>query len=64
MTKELESKKLEAQRMRVIAARFELECRVMELREEIIRIETNIDIQKKAESELNEKLTSLKGESK
>lgn len=45
--------------MRVTAARTELEIKIEEMKEEIIRLSGHIEVQSKKEDELKEKLKGL-----
>lgn len=56
----LETKKVEAEKARVYSARLDLELRLEELKEAIIRIEENIQVQLKRENELALQIEELK----
>lgn len=60
MDKALELKRAEVELSRVRAAREEMELKIMERKSEIARLEENIEIQKAKESELSDKVNSLK----
>jgi predicted nucleic acid-binding Zn-ribbon protein len=56
----IEVKKMEAEKARVFSARLDLELRLEELKEAIVRIEESIQIQAKKEAELEIKIKELK----
>lgn len=56
----LELKKLQVEYKRVNAAREELEYRILEANDQIIRLNANIEIQKAKEDELLGKIQDLK----
>ncbi len=58
----MELKKAELELMRVQAARMELEYKVMEREEDIVRLKQHVQIQLDKEQELKQKLNSLKEE--
>lgn len=56
----IEKKKKELELLRVQAAKFELELKIEERKEEITRLETNIKIQQEAEQRIQNELNELK----
>lgn len=56
----LEIKRKEVELMRVQTARFEIELRIAERKEEIERLENNIRIQIETETRLSDELKKLK----
>lgn len=56
----LEKKKLQVELMRVKTARMELECRIEERQEEILRVQEHIVIQQAKEDELQVRLDEMK----
>lgn len=57
----IQLKKLELEKARVYAARLDLELKYEELKEALIRVEENIQIQVKKEQELEAKISEMKG---
>lgn len=55
----LEKKKLEVQLKRIDATIAELELKIDERKEDIKRIEDHIELQRKQETEINEKLKGI-----
>lgn len=58
----LEIKKLELQKMKVLCAKQEMELKVLEKKEDIKRLEENIENQQKTIESLEEQLAQLQGE--
>lgn len=56
----LEKKKLQVELMRVKTAKMELECRIEERQEEILRVQEHIIVQQAKEEELQAKLDEMK----
>lgn len=57
----IEVKRLKVEYKRVNAAREEMECKIMEFHEQIKRLESNIEISKAREEELQAKQKDLEG---
>ena len=57
----LELKKIQAERARVYSARLDLELKLEELKESLVRVQEHIEVQKKRELELDNKLKDLEG---
>lgn len=57
----LEIKKTEVELFKVQASRMELEFKIMEREQDILRIKENIKIQLAKEEELKQKLQDMKG---
>lgn len=56
---DLTLKKVQLELMKVSAARMELELRIEEFKENIIKLETSVAIQLAKEEELNKKISDL-----
>lgn len=56
----IEKKKKELELLRVQAAKFEMELKIEERKEEISRLEANIKIQQEAEIRIQKELNELK----
>ena len=58
--RDIERKKLEVELLKVGAAKADMECKIMERKEDILRIEDNIKVQETREQEIRELLRSNK----
>lgn len=59
MSNALEKKKLIAEQARVMAARLDMEVKIEELEQALARVNNDIQIQKKREAELADKISKL-----